>query len=587
MNSRAARHRVAFTPLACAVILLLVFFWSSSPVHGEGHQLVYRQITCRQYLLGDPAIPKGVREDRDHPAATEAESRQGVRWKVGRKGLVEVSHSGSTKIWSPKDGLPILPLTSVAVGPEGWVWMGTPDGAICFRPSEHKGERWFYFWGRRYLEDNTVVNVIAEPHRAWIQTRAGTSLIDFKNYSLEQKSTFFIKRLQGCNDRYGLIASARLTHSGVMSSCEPTSDANNGLWSSLYIAAACFRYAATHSPEALHNAQHSLKGLFRLLWVTGIPGYPARSYVRRGQGVGTGKDWHWAAGKKWKWEGDTSSDELVGHFFAYSIAYDLLPPKDEFYREAIRNGAVNIVNNIREHGWNLTGYGGRVTTWGKFSPAYLKSPAGRDSAMLIALGVLSMLRVAYHVSGNPSFLKDYHRLINQDGYLRYITEGFSKLPPPTYNGYSDEELAFLSFYPLLKYEHNPRLRQPLQKALGELWHHAEAEHNPLWDYIYEVGTGAKNYDAQAALTTLERIPMSTIKWTVNNSQRLDLPVYPYPNADGHKQSMKVIPPDERCTSKWNENPFRLDCKGGGGSADDGTFFLLPYWLGRYHKLVSP
>jgi hypothetical protein len=34
--------------------------------------------------------------------------------------------------------------------------------------------------------------------------------------------------------------------------------------------------------------------------------------------------------------------------------------------------------------------------------------------------------------------------------------------------------------------------------------------------------------------------------------------------------------------KWNGNPFRLDGGGGGRGEDDGAFFLLPYWLGRYH-----
>jgi hypothetical protein len=34
--------------------------------------------------------------------------------------------------------------------------------------------------------------------------------------------------------------------------------------------------------------------------------------------------------------------------------------------------------------------------------------------------------------------------------------------------------------------------------------------------------------------------------------------------------------------KWNGNPFQLDDQSEGRGEDDGTFFLLPYWLGRYH-----
>jgi len=38
--------------------------------------------------------------------------------------------------------------------------------------------------------------------------------------------------------------------------------------------------------------------------------------------------------------------------------------------------------------------------------------------------------------------------------------------------------------------------------------------------------------------------------------------------------------------KWNGNPYRIDGGNGGRSEDDGAFFLLPYWMGRYHKLIG-
>jgi hypothetical protein len=579
-----ARH-LPFTFLA--FVSFVVLFSACFPAHGEVGRLVYRQIVCQEFRHGDSAIPEEALTAQSRPAAREVRDREGVLWRLNSRGLVEIRRSGKKKIWTPKDGLPFLPLTSIAVGPEGWVWLGTPDGAICFRPAAHLGERWFYFWGRRYLADNLVLRVVAGPHRAWIETRTGISLIEFKNFFLEEKSALFISRLHRCNDRYGLIGDARLLNPGDLASCQPVSNDNDGLWTSLYIASECFRYAASHSPEALHNAETSLKGLFRLLWITGIIGFPARSFIHRGEGGDTDGEWRWTPDGMWKWKGNTSSDELVGHFFVYGIAYDLLPQADEFDREAIRNATVTIANHLLEHGWNLTEYNGRVTEWGRYSPDYFKTPEGRQEAPLSSLELLSLLRVAYHVSGDSSFLAAYHRLIDQDGYLTYIAQGASNLAPPARYNYSDEELAFLSFYPLLQYEDDPRLRRQLQLALRKLWRHAEAEHNPLWDYIYEVGTGAADYDLSGALNTLERIPLDTTYWTVHNSQRLDLPLSPWPARDGHRQSLEVIPPDERCTSKWNGNPFELNCNDGGRREDDGAFFLLPYWLGRYYKLLPP
>ena len=47
----------------------------------------------------------------------------------------------------------------------------------------------------------------------------------------------------------------------------------------------------------------------------------------------------------------------------------------------------------------------------------------------------------------------------------------------------------------------------------------------------------------------------------------------------------LLPPDERPVMKWNSNPFIVDGGGSGNGEDDGAAFLLPYWMGRYHKFV--
>jgi hypothetical protein len=182
-------------------------------------------------------------------------------------------------------------------------------------------------------------------------------------------------------------------------------------------------------------------------------------------------------------------------------------------------------------------------------------------------------------------LRAYQTIVTNYGYVQQVMRGARRLPTMKPWNYSDEELAFLAFYPLLKYERDPALRAQYRRALTVLWRHARSEHNPLWNYIYAAGTGSKVYGQHEALETLERIPLDTIYWTVDNSQRLDLSFSPLLDRQGSRQSLEVIPPDERCTSKWNGNPFELDCNEGGRREDDGTFFLLPYWLGRYYGLI--
>ena len=53
-----------------------------------------------------------------------------------------------------------------------------------------------------------------------------------------------------------------------------------------------------------------------------------------------------------------------------------------------------------------------------------------------------------------------------------------------------------------------------------------------------------------------------------------------------RQALIVLPYDELPMSKWNGNPYGLTGGNGGRSEDDGAYFLLPYWMGRYHKLIG-
>ena len=39
-------------------------------------------------------------------------------------------------------------------------------------------------------------------------------------------------------------------------------------------------------------------------------------------------------------------------------------------------------------------------------------------------------------------------------------------------------------------------------------------------------------------------------------------------------------------SKWNGNPYSLDSRTNGASEDDGTYYILPYWMGRYYGYIG-
>jgi len=439
-----------------------------------------------------------------------------------------------------------------------------------------------YFAGRRYLPDDDVRNLTPDDSQGmWVRTRTGVSHIEMRPITLEQKAAYFDERIHQRHDRYGLIASSRLRVPGDLSTNQLDPSDNDGLWTAIYAASQCFRYAATHSPEALAHARASIDAVLYLESVTGRPGFPARSYIRRGDYRERDGVWHFTPDGLREWKADTSSDEIVGHFFLYSVAWDLLA--DAELRQRIRATVTRIADHILEHGYNLTDITGMPTTWGRWSREYFDSKAGAPDSALNSLELLSLLKVAAHITGDARYAAEYHKAAIDLKYLEQTT----RLLELTHEiNYSDEELAMLSFYPVWNYEQNPKFLDVYRRAVDEWWQNIRREKNPLWTLIYLQSKPTTPVDMAGAVWTLYRTPMDLIEWSVRNSGRRDITMDNRRGRFREAQSTFLLAPDERPVMKWNGNPFQVAGGNGGRTEDDGSFFLLPYWMGRYLGFVS-
>ena len=145
----------------------------------------------------------------------------------------------------------------------------------------------------------------------------------------------------------------------------------------------------------------------------------------------------------------------------------------------------------------------------------------------------------------------------------------------------DEELAMLPYYGVFQYEKDPALLKAYRAGVNGWWKNIQRELNPLWTFIYLTGQPDAKVDLPGAVWTLYRMPMDTIDWTVRNSHRNDIVWTSAPDRHGRREALTLLPPDERPVMKWNGNPFEINGGNGGRNEDDGSFFLLPYWLGRY------
>jgi hypothetical protein len=469
--------------------------------------------------------------------------------------------------FSPDD--PAVPRALAAAGltaPGGWT--GTSRG--LWRVT---GSRREYFASRRYLPDDDVRAVLAGSDAVWVRTATGVARIEFRPMTLAEKAAYFEERIEARHVRHGMVADSVFRAPGDPASNQTVSSDNDGLWTAIYGAAQCYRYAVTKSPEALARATRAIEAVLYLEQITGIPGFPARSYIRPGEPQPADGFWH---GEDPRWKGDTSSDEIVGHFYLFWAAHELLP--DGPLRQRVRETAARIMDHIVRNGWYLIDVTGKPTRWGRWSPEYFASKTGYPDSPLNAVELLMFLKVTRHLTGDARWDREYRRVAYGMGYARIAAEYRKRREELNY---SDEELAMLSFAPLVSLEKDPALLARYREAMRQWWTNIVRDRNPLWIYIYKLANPPARVDLAAARETLQRIPLDLIKWTITNSHREDVRMAAAKDRHGRPEALTWLPPDERPVMKWNGNPFVVDGGNGGRGEDDGAFFLLPYWLGRH------
>jgi hypothetical protein len=289
--------------------------------------------------------------------------------------------------------------------------------------------------------------------------------------------------------------------------------------------------------------------------------------------------WNRAEGE---WKGDTSSDELVGHFFACAVVHDCIDDPEGKARVAEYAG--RIADHLIRNDFNLIDFDGKHTRWGFYSPKILNTPKGASQRGLNSLELLQHLKVAHVLTGEGRFGDAYLHLVRDHHYALNTLR--QKITTPGHVNHSDDELAFLSYYPLLRYETDPDLLAIYRKSFRRSWEVERPERSPFMNVLYGAAMGAGTAcDADVSRKALEEIPMDVVHWSMRDAHRDDLPREADSGRFGEVEAAVALSPAERGMLKWNGNPYALDGGGGGGSEEDGAFFLLPYWMGRAFGLL--
>lgn len=556
----------------------------------------------------------------------------GRLWFATRAG-VGVQTPAGWRLLEGKDGLPWNEFTGLAAGPDGAVWFGTTRGAI------RRDESGFHYrQGPRWLPQDEVRSLVVDQEgTAWFATGGGLGAITRRGMTLATKAEFYEAEIERHIKRtpYGYVAEAPLRVPGDRASAARHDSDNDGLWTAMYGAAQCFAHGATGDPRARERARQAFTALRFLQTVTQDGTHsPPRGYVARTILPGDGPDpnagrlaqdrekrkddalwkiheprWPRSADGKWYWKSDTSSDELDGHYFFYPLYHDLVATT-EAERDEVRAVVRDLTDHLITHGFTLTDHDGQPTRWGMYRPEVLnRDPNWWAERGLNSLSLLSYLAVARHVTGDAKYEAIARELIDRHGYAQNLLYPKVQSGPGSGNQ-SDDEMAFMCFYSLLRHTRDEALRNVARTAFYAYWQNEAPEMNPFFNYAYAAvceGLVMRNQwggfplspygDWRGdSLATLRGFPLDRLNWPLRNAHRLDMVRLPLAQSRdfyepgnegrGHRPDGRVLPVENRHFNHWNTDPWQLDYGGRGDVLGSGTVFLLPYYMGLYHGYIA-
>ena len=526
----------------------------------------------------------------------------GDQW-VGVMGGVSIRRNDKmVKILTPKTGLSSAVVHCITQAPDGQMWVGTDVGIVRFDKEFHHSLR----FSKRWLTDDRVAAIAFDAKGdAWIATANGVSCIHRNTMTLADKEQNYYSQLMKRHIREPWICgNLRLEVPGDTSTWRHTDDDNDGEYTSGYLAMESFRYAATKSEDARIKARKAFDFLDLLQTVTGTEGFfartivpvswketndPNRTYTPQQIAEQLVEDprykpvevrWHKSADGKWLWKGDTSSDEMDGHMMGYFFYYEFAADEEE--RILIRKHVSKIIDRLMETNYNFVDVDGTHTHWAVWSPDQLNhDPDWSSERSLNSFELLAYLKLAAHITGNEKYEKAYRNLINKEGYL----ENTAKLNDknPAWKIYFDLTMEGYLFPILLKYETDPKLHQFYTQLIEQWMKNQPAGENLINNLTYAIATG-KKVNVPQTVEFLRDAPLDLLDYYIDHTIREDVHIVRSPILE-EIQIAELPPPSIRATVRWDKNPWSA-VNGNPRQVREPVFWLWPYWMARYLKIIT-
>ncbi|HSO88096.1 MAG TPA: hypothetical protein VLQ91_16210, partial [Draconibacterium sp.] len=289
--------------------------------------------------------------------------------------------------------------------------------------------------------------------------------------------------------------------------------------------------------------------------------------------------WYPTPDGKWFWKGDTSSDEVTAHFYAVSLFHDLVATGKD--KEMAKEHLGRMASYIIKCGWVMNDMDGKPTRWARWNPEYLLRPYGYNDRGVKGLEILSFMETAYALTGDEKFKKGNQQLVSW-GYHTNTIRQKNTFPPATLAPW-DDNLAFESYVPLLRYCTDPTLRSVYLRSLERTWEVKRMENSPWYNFSYGALTG-NDCELDKAVKHLREWTLDCVEHNYRNSFRDDLFIETgYTSYEG---AVKRLSPRETCVARGSGNATVLDGGANARRVMEPTSFLRDYWMGRYFGFIS-
>ena len=523
-------------------------------------------------------------------------------WAGGLGGVTIRNEEHKVSTIKPENGLSTAEVNCVRKSPSGVMWVGSNLGIVRYYKDGSHSLR----FSRRWLMDDRVRGIAFDKTgTAWIATAKGVSAIKTRKMTLAQKEQFFYSKLMRDHVREPwIIHRLALETAGDTTTRRHDDDDNDGEYTAIYLSMESLRYAASGEKDAREKAKKAFHTLKYFQEVTGTDGFFARTIIpidwnkmHDGNHQYTEKEiadervknprykivakrWHKSADGKWLWKGDTSSDEMCGHFMGYYYYYEFAA--DEKEKEIIRMHVKKIMDYLIKNNFNFLDVDGKPTLWAVWSPDKLNNdPDWAPEKRLNSFELLAYLKFAYHITNDEKYQQAYKDLINKHGYLKNISKLNNK--NPAWEIYFDVPMAGYLFSILVKYEEDAEVRKFYEDLMDEWFEKQKDAHNALNNFIYCYARN-KREEVQNSIDFLIDTPLDLVDWHIDHTKREDICIVRKPILEDRQTSI-LVPASERATVRWDKNPW-LAVSGNPHQEREPVFWLFPYWMAKYLQIIQ-